>query len=187
MANEKLFDISREPDRVRQRYGPTLFGQQALVARRLLEAGVPYVRLNRGWWDSHGENFDIHAEMVPELDHVVAVLLDDLEERGLLDSTLVIMFSEMGRTPQINTMRGRDHFPRLSAALAGCGIRPGVVHGKTNADGTDIAEDRVTVPQFFATIFKALGIDPEKEYVTPDGRPVALTNPGAKPIKELLA
>jgi hypothetical protein len=187
MANEKLFDISQEPDRVRARYGPTLFGQQALVARRLLEAGVPFVRLNRGWWDSHGENFDIHAEMVPELDQVVSVLLDDLAERGLLRSTLVIMFSEMGRTPQINTMRGRDHFPRMSAALTGCGIRPGVVYGKTNADGTDIAEGRVTVPQFFATIFEALGIDADKEHMTPEGRPVALTNPGTKPIKALLA
>jgi uncharacterized protein (DUF1501 family) len=187
MACEKLFDISQEPDRVRDRYGPTLFGQQALVGRRLIEAGVPFVRLNRGWWDSHGENFDIHAEMVPELDHVMSVLLDDLEERGLLEHTLVVTFSEMGRTPQINTMRGRDHFPRMSATLAGCGIKPGVVYGATNADGTDIADARVTVPQFFATIFKALGIDHNKEYISADGRPIALTNSGTRPIKEVLA
>lgn len=187
MACEKLFDIAQEPEKVRARYGPTLFGQQALVGRRLIEAGVPFVRLNRGWWDSHGENFDIHAEMVPELDHVMSVLLDDLEERGLLEHTLVVTFSEMGRTPQINTMRGRDHFPRMSATLSGCGIKPGVVHGKTNPDGTDIAEDKVTVQQFFATVFRALGIDHTKEYKSADGRPIALTNPGTRPIREVLA
>jgi hypothetical protein len=187
MASDRLFDISREPDKVRDRYGPTLFGQQALVARRLVEGGVPFVRLNRGWWDSHGENFDIHQELVPELDHVLAVLLDDLEERGLLEHTLVITFSEMGRTPQINNLRGRDHFPRMSATLSGCGIKPGVVYGKTNADGTDIAEDRVKVQEFFATIFQALGIDHQKEYPAHDGRPIPLTDYQTQPVADVLA
>src|SRR6202011_89170 len=90
MASDKLFDLAQEPERVRDRYGPTLFGQQALVARRLVEAGVPFVRVGRAWWDSHGQNFETHQELVPELDHVMSTLLDDLDERGLLQSTLVI-------------------------------------------------------------------------------------------------
>jgi hypothetical protein len=187
MASDRIFDISREPQGVRDRYGPTLFGQQALVARRLVEAGVPFVRLNRGWWDSHGENFDIHQELVPELDHVLAALLDDLEQRGLLEHTLVVTFSEMGRTPEINNLRGRDHFPRMSATLSGCGVKPGVVHGETDADGKDIAGGRVKVPQFFATVFQALGIDHQKEYPAHDGRPIPLTEYGTQPVAEVLA
>ena len=84
MASEKLFDITKEPQKVRDQYGPTLFGEQALVARRLVEAGVPFVRVARAWWDSHGQNFETHQEMVPELDHVMAALIDDLKDRGLL-------------------------------------------------------------------------------------------------------
>jgi hypothetical protein len=187
MASDRLFDISKEPQKTRDLYGPTLFGQQALVSRRLVEAGVPFVRLNRGWWDSHGENFDIHQELVPELDHVLAVLLDDLEQRGPLEHTLVITFSEMGRTPDINNLRGRDHFPRMSATLSGCGIKRGLVYGKTDADGKDIADKRVKVPEFFATIFQALGIDHRKEYPAHDGRPVPLTDYGTDPVSELLA
>jgi Protein of unknown function (DUF1501) len=187
MASDKIFDVTKEPEKVRDRYGPTLFGQQALVARRLVEAGVPCVRLNRGWWDSHGENFDIHQELVPELDHVLAVLLDDLQERGLLQHTLVVTFSEMGRTPQINNLRGRDHFPRMSATLSGCGIQPGVVYGKTDVDGNDITDGRVKLPGFFATIFQALGIDHQKEYPASDGRPIPLTDYGTQAVPGVLA
>src|ERR1019366_3574380 len=96
MANEPLFDIAREPQRIRDRYGPTLFGQQALAASRLVEAGVPFIRVGRAWWDSHAQNFESHQEMVPELDHVMARLLDDLDERGLLRNTLVITLAEFG-------------------------------------------------------------------------------------------
>jgi hypothetical protein len=188
MASEKLFDISQEPPRIRDRYGDSLFGQQALAARRLVEAGVPFVRLNRGWWDSHGENFDIHAALVPDLDRVLSALLDDLEERGLLNDTLVVTFAEMGRTPQINTMRGRDHWGRCwSVTLSGCGIKGGVVYGRTNADGTDVAENKVTAAQFFATIFSALGIDHQRENSAPDGRPVPLTPYGTQPVAAVLA
>jgi hypothetical protein len=188
MASDKLFDISREPEAVRQRYGHSLFGQQALAARRLIEAGVPFVRLNRGWWDAHGENFDIHAALVPDLDQTMSALLDDLELRGLLDHTLVVTFAEMGRTPTINTMRGRDHWGKCwSVTLSGCGIKGGVVYGSTNADGTDVAENKVTPAQFFATIFAALGIDYQKEYMAPDGRPVALTPSRTRPIQDVLA
>lgn len=98
MSSEKLFDISEEPPTVRERYGPTLFGRQALMARRMVEAGVPFVRVARAWWDSHGQNFETHLELVPEFDHVLTTLLDDLEQRGLLESTLVITLGEFGST-----------------------------------------------------------------------------------------
>jgi hypothetical protein len=188
MDNHRLFDISQEPQCVRDRYGHSLFGQQALVARRLVEAGVPFVRLNRGWWDSHGENFEIHASLVPDLDKVMSALLDDLEQRGLLEDTLVVTFAEMGRTPQINSMRGRDHWGQCwSVTLTGSGIRGGVVHGSTNADGTDVAQDRVTAAQFFATIFRAVGIDHQKEFAAPDGRPILLTPYDTQPVGAVLA
>jgi arylsulfatase A-like enzyme len=187
-ANEKLFDISDEPEAIRQSYGDSLFAQQAIVARRLVEAGVPFVRLNRGWWDSHGENFDIHAALVPDLDKVMSALLDDLDDRGMLDHTLVVTFAEMGRTPKINNMRGRDHWGRCwSAALSGCGIKGCVVYGSTNADGTDVAENPVSAAEFFATVFRALGIDHQKQYTAPDGRPVTLTPYDTVPVKEVLA
>ena len=144
MASEKLFDISQEPQAVRDLYGPTQFGEQALVARRLVEAGVPFVRVGRAWWDSHGQNFETHQELVPELDHVMAALLDDLKERGLLENTLVITLAEFGRTPSINASLGRDHFATAwSATLSGCGIKGGSVYGKTDATGNRVADGEV--------------------------------------------
>ena len=187
-ANEKLFDITSEPAAIRQSYGDSLFAQQTIVARRLIEAGAPFVRLNRGWWDSHGENFDIHAALVPDLDKVMSALLNDLDDRGLLDHTLVVTFAEMGRTPKINNMRGRDHWGKCwSAALSGCGIKQGVVYGSTNADGTDVAENPVSAAEFFATVFNALGIDHQKSYIAPDGRPVTLTPYETEAVQEVLA
>ena len=183
-----LFDTSREPLKIRERYGHSLFGQQALVARRLVEAGVPFVRLTDGWWDSHGENFEIHASKVPTLDRVMSALLEDLEQRGLSQDTLVVTFAEMGRTPQINAQRGRDHWGACwSVTLTGCGIKPGVIHGSTNADGTAVATDRVTAAQFFATIFRAVGIDHQKEYTSADGRPIRLTPYNTEPVRAVLA
>ena len=102
MSSEKLFDLSDEPQKIKDRYGNSLFAQQAMVARRLVEAGTPFVKVARAWWDSHGQNFETHLELVTELDHVMSTLLDDLEERGLLEDTLVITLAEFGRTPTIN-------------------------------------------------------------------------------------
>jgi uncharacterized protein (DUF1501 family) len=187
MASEKLFDLSKEPPAMRDRYGPTLFGEQVLVARRLIEAGVPFVRVARAWWDSHGQNFETHQELVPELDHVMATLLDDLKERGLLENTLVITLAEFGRTPNINPSLGRDHFASAwSTSLTGCGIKGGAVYGKSDATGNRVAEGEVGAAQLFATIYKALGINPQKNYYV-GARPVPLTEPGTKPIKEVLA
>jgi hypothetical protein len=187
MASEKLFDVSQEPQKIRDMYGPTLFGEQVLVARRLVEAGVPFVRVGRAWWDSHGQNFETHQELAPELDHVMAALIDDLKQRGLLDNTLIITLSEFGRTPGINPSLGRDHFATAwSATLTGCGIQGGSVHGKTDAKGERVTDGEVGAAELFATIYRALGINHQKNYYV-GSRPVPLTEPGTKPIKTVLA
>jgi hypothetical protein len=187
MASESLFDVSREPQMVRDQYGPTQFGEQALVARRLVEAGVPFVRVARAWWDSHGQNFETHQELVPELDRVMSALLDDLQARGLLESTLVITLAEFGRTPAINPSLGRDHFATAwSATLSGAGVRGGSVYGKTDANGQAVVEGEVGAAELFATIYRALGIDHQKHYMV-GVRPVPLTEPGTEPIGQVLA
>jgi hypothetical protein len=187
MGSERLFDITREPQRIRDLYGPTLFGQQCLASRRLIEAGVPFVRVGRAWWDSHGQNFETHQELTPELDHVMATLLDDLESRGLLQHTLVITLAEFGRTPSINSQLGRDHFASAwSCSLSGCGIRGGSVYGRTDPSGNRVVEGEIGAARLFATIYRALGINHQRNYHV-GSRPVPLTDPGTEPIREVLA
>ncbi|NBO92310.1 MAG: DUF1501 domain-containing protein [Planctomycetia bacterium] len=187
MASETLFDISKESQATRDKYGPTLFGEQTLVARRLVEAGVPFVRVGRAWWDSHGQNFETHHEMVPELDHVMAALIDDLKDRGLLDSTLIITLAEFGRTPQINASLGRDHFASAwSMSMTGCGIKGGACYGKTDALGNKVVDGEIGAGDLFATIYSALGINPKKNYYI-GSRPVPLTDAHTKPVKAVLA
>jgi len=187
MASEKLFDVMQEPEKVRDRYGKTQFGEQAVVARRLVEAGVPFVKLGRAWWDSHGDNFETHLELVADLDHVMSTLLDDLSERGLLENTLIVTLSEFGRTPRINSSLGRDHFASAwSTTLSGCGIKGGAVYGKTDDDGNKVADGEISAPELFATIFEAVGIDPTKEYHA-GPRPVPMVDKFAGAVKEVLA
>jgi hypothetical protein len=187
MASEQLFDLSREPRKTRDQYGPTQFGEQILIARRLVEAGVPFVKIARAWWDSHGQNFETHLELVSELDHVLSALLDDLQDRGLLEHTLICCFGEFGRTPTINPSLGRDHFATAwSASLHGCGINGGSVYGETDPDGRTVVKGQVGAKDLFATIFKAVGIDPHHEYYLGD-RPIPVTDPGSKAIAEVLA
>jgi hypothetical protein len=187
MACDHLFDIEREPQAMRDHYGPTQFGEQCLAARRLVEAGVPFVKVARAWWDSHGQNFETHRELCADLDHVMAALLDDLRQRGMLDNTLVITLGEFGRTPQINGSLGRDHFASAwSCTLSGCGIRGGTLYGKTDDDGQTVVEGQASSGDLFATIFAALGIDHEKEYML-GSRPIPIADFGSKPIREVLA
>lgn len=187
MASDTLFDIEQEPEAIRRKYGPTLFGQQVLAARRLAEAGVPFVRVGRAWWDSHGQNFETHQELVTELDHVMVTLLDDLEDRGMLESTLVITLSEFGRTPRINPSLGRDHFARAwSCSLSGCGVKGGSVYGKTDEKGDTLAEGEIGAGELFATIYEALGIRHDKNYYV-GSRPIPLVDPGIEPIMDVLA
>jgi hypothetical protein len=187
MASEKLFDIEQEPTPMRDKYGRTLFGEQTLIARRLVEAGTPFVKVSRAWWDSHGQNFETHLELVSELDHVMSALIDDLGDRGMLDHTLVITLSEFGRTPAINSSLGRDHFASAwSVSLTGCGIKGGTVYGKSDENGNTVAEGKIGAAELFATIFRALGIDHRKDYHL-GSRPIPLTDPGTEPVKEVLA
>lgn len=186
MASESLFDITKEPQKVRDRYGPTQFGQQCLIARRLVEAGVPFVRVARAWWDSHGQNFETHQEMVPELDHVMATLIDDLKDRGLLQDTMIVTLAEFGRTPGINSSLGRDHFASAwSSTITGCGIKGGSVYGKTDDKGNKVVSGEVDGGRLFATIYRALGINPEKNYYV-GSRPVPLVNPGVEAVEDVL-
>lgn len=187
MQSDALFDLAREPQSARDQYGPTEFGQHALIARRLLEAGVPMVKVARAWWDSHHDNFESHRELVTELDHVYSTLITDLKQRGLLESTLIVTLSEFGRTPGINQSVGRDHFASAwSFSLAGCGVRGGTAYGKTDKDGKTVAEGKADAGDVLATIYRAVGIDPQKHYHV-GARPVPLAPEKSKPISAVLA
>jgi uncharacterized protein (DUF1501 family) len=187
MARGSIFDLSREDMRVRERYGSHDFGRHCLLARRLLEAGVTVAKVTHSNYDSHHENFDFHIEQLGEFDRTFAALLDDLAERGMLDSTLVVVMSEFGRTPTINRNMGRDHWSRAwSVALAGCGIKGGAVVGRTNPNGTQVVDREVNGGHLFHTYFRALGLNPSRSYYH-DGRPIAMADPHASAITEVLA
>jgi hypothetical protein len=187
MQSESLFDLEREPAAVRDRYGRTDFGQHALIGRRLLEAGVPMVKVSRAWWDSHADNFESHRELVAELDHVMSTLVVDLQERGLLETTLIITLSEFGRTPAINKDVGRDHFASAwSCTFTGCGIKGGALYGKTDPDGKTVAVEKVGAGDVTATIFQAVGVNPKKNYYQ-GPRPIPLAPEGSKSIMAVLA
>ena len=191
----KAFELSQEPDELRDAYGRNQFGQGCLLARRLVERGVPFVEVslngvNGGGpgWDTHQNNFDEVEKLSGVLDPAWATLIEDLKARGLLETTLVVWMGEFGRTPQINNMKGRDHFPvAWSTVLCGGGIRGGQVVGKTSDDGMTVAERPVAVSDLLATACLALGIDPMTQNMSNVGRPIRIADPGAKPLKEVLA
>jgi hypothetical protein len=190
----KAFDLDNEPAKVRDAYGRNLFGQGCLLARRLVERGVPFVdvSLTSGpmgalSWDTHAQNFETVKSLCGILDPAWATLMNDLQERGLLDSTLIVWMGEFGRTPKINGAKGRDHWPNCySAVLAGGGIKGGEVVGKTSKDGTTIDEQPVSVADFLGTVCLALGIDPKKQNLSNTGRPVRLVDPKAQPLTGLV-
>lgn len=188
-ASAELFDVERLPPRDRERYGPGSFAQHALMARHLVEHGAPFVMVANGMnWDNHVFQHEIHQMLVPELDRVLYHLVRDLEERGLLDSTLVIAMGEFGRTPWLNAARGRDHYPNAwSLMMTGCGLRRGVVVGATDADGVDVVGQPIDEQNLFATIFTALGLDPHAGYDLPGLPTFHLVENGKAPIGELLA
>ena len=186
MSSEKLFDVSEESAKTRDLYGRSQFGEQALIARRLVEAGVPFVRVARAWWDSPGQNFETHQEMVPELDQVMAALIDDLQDRGLLENTMIVTLAEFGRTPGINSSLGRDHFASAwSCSMTGGGIKGGAAYGKTDPTGNKVVDGETDAAKLFATLYTALGINPHKNYYL-GSRPVPLVDPGTQVIKELV-
>jgi len=169
------------------RYGKHDFGRNCLLARTLLENGATCVKVTHHGYDSHAENFNFHLEQLGECDTPFSMLLDDLHERGMLDSTLVMIYSEFGRTPKINVRYGRDHWGTAwSIALGGCGIQPGAVIGKTNEKGTAVADREVDAGHLFHTTLQALGIDPKSDHDIA-GRSIPIGDPTAESIKELLA
>jgi hypothetical protein len=193
----KAFDLKEEKDALRDKYGRNLFGQGCLLARRLVERGVPFVEVtlssapgvNNGiGWDTHGNNFDGVKNLCGVLDPAWAALMDDLSDRGLLDTTTIVWMGEFGRTPKINPQKGRDHWANSwSTVLAGGGIKGGQVLGKTSPDGMEVKERPVNVPDFLATVCKAVGIDPKKQNDSTIGRPIRLVEPTAAAIQEVLA
>jgi hypothetical protein len=189
MSCAPLFDIERLPQAERDKYGPGIFGTHALLARHLVENGAPFVMVANGMpWDCHVFNHETHQMLVPELDRILYHLVNDLAERGLLDSTLVVAMGEFGRTPWLNPSHGRDHYPLAwSLAMAGCGIKRGVVVGATDVDGVDVTEKPFNEKNLFATIFTALGIDPYAEYDIPNLATFHRVEDKAPPIAEILA
>jgi hypothetical protein len=184
----ELFDPARLPPKDITRYGTHDLGRHLLLARRLLEAGVTCVKVTSYGWDTHGDNFNGHASLVPKFDRPFAAIMEDLAERGMLDSVLVVVLSEFGRTPRINGHRGRDHWPEAwSVALAGRGIRPGVVAGKTNATGTEVATEPHDIGHLFHTWFRALGIDPDRTHYRNNGQPLPIAHEEMHPIRDVLA
>ena len=175
----EAFDLARETDATRQAYGSGEFANGCLLARRLLEAGVVCVEITSNGWDTHQDNFAQTKRLCGEIDRPWAQLLTDLQERGMLERTLVVWMGEFGRTPRVNARGGRDHYPRaFSAALAGAGIRGGQAIGRTDPSGTEVADRPVTEKDLFRTMCRALGIDADQENMSGIGRPIKIVDGG---------
>ena len=190
-AAQKAFDIHSEPDKVREAYGRNSFGQRALLARRLIEAGVPFVTLYEGGWDHHSEIFSGLPKKLPPFENAIATLIEDLEQRGMLETTLVVALGEFGRTPKISQLAGRsspgrDHWANaMSILFAGAGTPGGQVVGATDRNGHSACQRILSPENFVSTVYRKLGIDPGKIYHTPLGRPVHLVS-DPQPIAELM-
>jgi len=177
---KKAFQIHQEPDKLRDEYGRNSLGQSCLMARRLIEAGVRCVTIDHSNWDTHNDNFrTLKRDLLPRLDAALATMFRDLAERRILDRTLVVVTGEFGRTPRINKDAGRDHWgPAFSVALGGAGVQGGRVVGLTDARAERPARNPIGPEDLSATMYHLMGIDPNAEFFTPDGRPVKIANSG---------
>lgn len=191
----KAFNLDDEPAPLRDAYGRNQFGQACLLARRLVERGVPFIEVSLNGvgnnqtfaWDTHAQNFTSLRGLLQVLDPAWATLMTDLQTRGLLESTLIVWMGEFGRTPKINPQTGRDHFPNAwSSVLCGGGIKAGQVIGRTTDDGMKVDDRPVSVQDLFATMCQVLGLDSMKQNISNVGRPIRLADPSAKPITEIL-
>jgi hypothetical protein len=185
---KKAFQLEEEPAKLRDAYGRTMFGQSCLLARRLVEAGVRYVTVGMPGWDTHTDNFrDMKNKLLPVLDTAYSALLQDAHDRGLVDSTLIVCMGEFGRTPKINAEAGRDHWPATQVfALGGGGVKTGVVVGATNDRSEYPTERPVSVQDFSATVYRSLGISPDRSYPSTDNRPTRVLA-GGEAISELIS
>ena len=187
LRGRAVFDVSGEWSRYREIYGDSAFGRNCLVARKLVEAGVPFVEVEQPNYDSHADNFEWHKALLPPLDHAWSGLLQDLSERGLLRDTLVVWMGEFGRTPGINNRAGRDHYARaFSAVLAGGGVRGGIAYGQTDENGAIVSRNPVNEGDLFATIYTALGVNPRVRHFV-GTRPVWATPESARVVRDILA
>jgi uncharacterized protein (DUF1501 family) len=183
----RAFDIPREDPRLRDRYGRNTTGQSCLLARRLVESGVRFVTVNSGGWDHHAKIFASLDRRLPELDLALSALIDDLDSRGLLESTLVVAMGEFGRSPKVNKEAGRDHWGHVASLVwAGGGVQPGRVIGQSDDQGGYVSDRPARPADVAATIYKAVGVDPSNHLMTPENRPVAILDEGS-PITELFA
>jgi hypothetical protein len=184
---KQAFDIGREPESLREEYGMTSLGQCCLLARRLVEGGCRFVSIENGHWDTHRKNaMSLRDLLVPSIDRGVAALLGDLDRRGMLESTLVVVTTEFGRSPRINEMMGRDHWPQaFSIVMAGAGLKTGQVIGATDKIGSAVTDRPITPADMAATVLSILGIDPNTTLHTTQGRPIQLVSGGA-PVHELI-
>ena len=181
------FDVGKEPTAARERYGDSSFGRSCLLARRLVEAGVPFVEVDFGGWDLHDDCFTRLETKLPQLDQGMAALVSDMEERGLLDQTVILWMGEFGRTPRINEDAGRDHYARAwSAVVGGGGLRGGLAIGETSADGTTVESKPHSAEDLMATVCQAMGLSLQTTYTSGNGRPMKIAGGGA-PINELFA
>ena len=182
----EAFNLKAEPEAVQNRYGMNTPGQRMLLARRLVEAGTRFVSLTAGGWDHHDNIKNGIQGQMPPVDQAIAALISDLDERGLLDSTLVMVTSEFGRTPKINGTGGRDHWPRVfSVGLAGGGVQRGLVHGSSDALGGEPEEDMVGIQDLATTVYNQLGITGDKELMAPGDRPIEIVD-GGRILDEIL-
>ena len=183
----KAFDLTEETDEIREAYGQDAFGQGCLLARRLVERGVRFVEVSLGGWDTHTGNFVRVPELCETLDRAMSTLPADLDARGLLKETLVVLTTEFGRTPTINQNVGRDHYPKaFSGVLAGGGIKGGFIYGKTDKEGREVVENKVEIPDFNATIAYALGLPLDQVIYSPSKRPFTVADKG-QPIMDVFA
>jgi len=187
IARRDIFDFSKIPDADHERYGHHDFGRQCLMARKLIEDGVTFVKVTHSNYDTHSENFNFHIEQLGEFDRPFAAFVGDLADRGLLAHTLVIVMCEFGRTPKINHLVGRDHWGTAwSIAVGGAGIKGGAVVGQTNDNGTQVVDREVNGGHLFHTYYRAVGLDPTKAFWH-NGRPFHKADPKTDAITEILA
>ena len=181
----RAFDIKNEDPRTRDRYGRTTTGQGCLLARRLVESGVRWVTVNSGGWDHHAKIFESLDRRLPDIDSALSALIDDLDARGLLDSTLVVAMGEFGRSPKVNKDAGRDHWGHVAGLFwAGGGVKPGRIVGRSDEQGAYVSERPARPADVAATLYRAVGVDPERLLYTPENRPVPILDEGS-PIDEL--
>ena len=194
-AVKDAFDLSKEPEKLKERYGKGRFGRNSgsqagmrmLLARRLVEAGVRFVSFSYGGWDHHSNIKPEFETQMPAFDNAFATLIDDLDERGLLDSTLVWVVSEMGRTPKVNNVAGRDHWSRVfSIAMAGGGLKRGLFYGDADLTSSEPSRDAVPLANLHSTIYRLIGINSDKELMAPGPRPMEIIN-GGEPVADLIA